>query len=72
MLAATRPTALRALPPMAAAIMLLCAPGYAETLDELSRILKITDGVMRHLAVRRPQRKTTPATTESAAPAEAA
>ena len=35
MLAATRPTALRALPPMAAAIMLLCAPGYAETLDEL-------------------------------------
>ena len=35
MLASTRPTALRALPPMAAAIMLLCAPGYAETLDEL-------------------------------------
>lgn len=35
MLAATRPTALRALPPMAAAIMLLSAPGYAETLDEL-------------------------------------
>ena len=27
-----------------------CEP---ETLDELSRILKITDGVMRHLAVRR-------------------
>ena len=25
----------------------------AETLDELTRILKITDGVMRHLAVRR-------------------
>ena len=25
----------------------------AETLDELSRVLKITDGVMRHLAVRR-------------------
>jgi small subunit ribosomal protein S6 len=25
----------------------------AETLDELSRILRITDGVMRHLAVRR-------------------
>ncbi|MGH3104831.1 MAG: 30S ribosomal protein S6 [Gaiellaceae bacterium] len=24
-----------------------------ETLDELSRVLKITDGVMRHLAVRR-------------------
>ena len=35
MLAATRPTALRALPLMAAAIMLLCTPGYAETLDEL-------------------------------------
>jgi small subunit ribosomal protein S6 len=27
-----------------------CAP---ETLDEISRVLKITDGVMRHLAVRR-------------------
>ena len=26
-----------------------------DTLDELSRILKITDGVMRHLAVRRVQ-----------------
>ena len=26
------------------------------TLDELSRILKITDGVMRHMAVRRVQR----------------
>jgi small subunit ribosomal protein S6 len=25
----------------------------ADTLDELSRILKITDGVMRHMAVRR-------------------
>jgi small subunit ribosomal protein S6 len=29
------------------------------TLDELSRILKITDGVMRHLAVRRIQRSPT-------------
>ena len=37
MLAATRPTALRALPPMAAAIMLLCAPGYAETLSPSER-----------------------------------
>ena len=27
-----------------------CAPA---TLDEISRVLKITDGVMRHLAVRR-------------------
>jgi len=25
------------------------------TLDEISRVLKITDGVMRHLAVRRPK-----------------
>ena len=33
MLAATRPTSLRAL--VAAALALLCAPGYAETLDEL-------------------------------------
>ena len=35
MLAATRSTILRTLPPMAAAITLLCVPGYAETLDEL-------------------------------------
>ena len=28
-----------------------------ETLDEISRILKITDGVMRHLAVRRSERR---------------
>ena len=27
-----------------------------ETLDEVSRVLKITDGVMRHLATRRPAR----------------
>ena len=26
----------------------------SETLDEVSRVLKITDGVMRHMAVRRP------------------
>jgi small subunit ribosomal protein S6 len=26
-----------------------------ETLDEISRILRITDGVMRHMAVRRPK-----------------
>ena len=26
-----------------------------ETLDEVSRVLKITDGVMRHLATRRPK-----------------
>ena len=35
MLAATRSTILRTLPPMAVLITLLCAPGYAETLDEL-------------------------------------
>ena len=59
---------------------LLLFSSDAETLDELSRILKITDGVMRHLAVRRPEGGTTndvrrrrhPPTTESAAPAEAA
>jgi small subunit ribosomal protein S6 len=51
---------------------LLLFSSDADTLDELSRILKITDGVMRHMAVRRPEGKTTSATTESAAPAEAA
>ena len=51
---------------------LLLFSSDADTLDELSRILKITDGVMRHLAVRRPEGKTTSTTTESAAPAEAA
>jgi small subunit ribosomal protein S6 len=61
---------------------LLLFTSDADTLDELSRILKITDGVMRHMAVRRPEGKTTspaetssPAeapTTDSTAPAEAA
>ena len=37
---------------------LLLFASDADTLDELSRILKITDGVMRHLAVRRPEGKT--------------
>jgi small subunit ribosomal protein S6 len=32
---------------------LLTFSAEAETLDEISRVLKITDGVMRHLAVRR-------------------
>ena len=32
-----------------------CEPA---TLDEVSRVLKITDGVMRHLATRRPGRYT--------------
>ena len=30
------------------------------TLDEISRVLKITDGVLRHLAVRRPKPGATP------------
>ena len=52
---------------------LLLFSSDADTLDELSRILKITDGVMRHLAVRRPEGKPASATTtESATPAEAA
>jgi small subunit ribosomal protein S6 len=29
----------------------------ADTLDELARVLKITDGVLRHMAVRRPAAK---------------
>ena len=41
---------------------LLTFAAEPETLDEVSRILKITDGVMRHLAVRRPKPgRTTPA-----------
>jgi small subunit ribosomal protein S6 len=36
---------------------LLLFQSDAETLDELTRVLKITDGVMRHLAVRRPERR---------------
>jgi small subunit ribosomal protein S6 len=51
---------------------LLLFTSDAETLDELSRVLKITDGVMRHLAVRRPEGSTTttetPTTQEQAAP----
>ena len=40
-----------------------CAP---ETLDELSRVLKITDGVMRHMAVRRVKGRRTSAPREPA------
>ncbi len=32
---------------------LLLFDSEAETLDEISRVLKITDGAMRHMAVRR-------------------
>ena len=34
---------------------LLTFSSTPETLDEISRVLKITDGVMRHLATRRPK-----------------
>jgi small subunit ribosomal protein S6 len=33
----------------------------AETLEELTRVLKITDGVVRHMAVRRPAGTSRPA-----------
>jgi small subunit ribosomal protein S6 len=36
---------------------LLTFSAETETLEEISRILKITDGVMRHLAVRRSERR---------------
>ena len=36
---------------------LLTFTAETETLEEISRILKITDGVMRHLAVRRSERR---------------
>jgi small subunit ribosomal protein S6 len=42
----------------------------AETLAEVTRILKITDGVMRHLAVRRPERKAGEPAVAAAAPTE--
>jgi small subunit ribosomal protein S6 len=45
-----------------------------ETLDEISRVLKITDGVMRHMATRRPKPHRRPTSTGATAPppAEAA
>ncbi len=39
-----------------------------ETLDEVSRVLKITDGVMRHMATRRPKPHRRAATTAAAPP----
>ncbi len=36
---------------------LLAFTAETETLEEISRVLKITDGVMRHLAVRRSERR---------------
>ena len=43
-----------------------------ETLDEISRVLKITDGVMRHMAIRRPaqHRRATAAPAGAPPPAE--
>ena len=40
-----------------------------ETLDEITRVLKITDGVMRHMAVRHIEGSRTSAPREDAAPA---
>ena len=40
---------------------LLTFSSEAATLDEVSRVLKITDGVMRHMAVKRTTRSTRPA-----------
>jgi small subunit ribosomal protein S6 len=39
-----------------------------ETLDEVSRVLKITDGVMRHMATRRPKAHRRANATAAAAP----
>jgi len=53
---------------------LLTFKATPETLDELSRILKITDGVMRHMATRRPaaHRRPTSGGTTAPPPVEAA
>ncbi len=48
---------------------LLLFSSSAETLDEITRVLRITDGVLRHLAVRR--LKTSSAAEPQAAPARA-
>ena len=48
---------------------LLLLSSSAETLDEITRVLRITDGVLRHLAVRR--LKTSSAAEPQAAPARA-
>ncbi len=54
---------------------LLTFTALPETLDEIERVLRITDGVMRHMAVRRthstePQRTSGPAPTPAAVGAE--
>ena len=48
---------------------LLLFSSSAETLDEITRVLRITDGVLRHMAVRR--LKTSSAAEPQAAPARA-
>ncbi len=50
---------------------LLTFTAAPEALEEVSRVLRITDGVMRHLPVRRPERvqRETAAPATSAAPA---
>ena len=50
---------------------LLTFRSSSETLDEISRVLKITDGVMRHLATRRPQPHRRPTSTGTTAPPHA-
>jgi len=45
-----------------------CEP---EALQEATRVLAITDGVMRHMAVARPRRGSAPAEAAEAEPAEA-
>ncbi len=47
---------------------LLTFKAEPETLDEVSRVLKITDGVMRHMATRRPAQHRRPASAPSAPP----
>jgi small subunit ribosomal protein S6 len=46
-----------------------CAP---ETLDEVTRVLKITDGVLRHMATRRAKPHRRPARAAAGRPAETA
>jgi small subunit ribosomal protein S6 len=47
---------------------LLSFAAEPETLDEVSRVLKITDGVLRHLAVRRPRAGRPPKSPAAPAP----
>ena len=51
---------------------LLVFKATPEMLDEISRVLKITDGVMRHLATRRPKPHRRPSSAPTGAPPPAA